>query len=682
MPKPKGSLYIYRIMAACFFALPWSKAWGLSCADTKQLTQTILKLHFNVHEFSRDLSKKTLTEFIKSLDPGKLYFLQSDVDEFLNKDANLPSMILQQVNCSLIGSLYDRYDKRLKEQSKVIRRLIKVKHDFTKEEYLNLDRKNLVYGKTTQELEERWRQRIKFQYMQLAETLDAKEQKNKNAVIQEKLNKRYDLLEKRQKEMKIDDVYGLFLDCFSIALDPHTDYFSSTELEEFRISTRLSLEGIGALLRSEDGFTSIISLVPGGAAAKSGQIQAGDKITAVAQGMGSPVEVIDMDLKDVVNLIRGPGGTEVRLTLRRDGKDHIVSLLREKIQLEDKAAKSKTYKVTGQDNKMTHTIGVITLPSFYMDFEGRQANNKNFRSSSKDMLAQISLLKTQGAEALILDLRGNGGGSLDEAINVAGLFSGKAPVVQIKGQEDTPYVSFFQGQSAYDGPLLVLIDRQSASASEILAGAIKDFERGLIVGDEHTFGKGTVQNLNDLDSHLGAIKVTISKFYRPLGASTQQKGVDSDILIPSLSNIYEIGEKFYESALPWSQLPKAAQVPNFHLVTPYKKELSSLSQKRIKESKKFQELSEMITKYNNTKKDEFKVSLKQKSQLEKNKEAQEKKVREEKDSKLKKDSYGNPIIPIEDDPQLMESLHIATDYIHLIKKTPPIVGMKIISKID
>ena len=648
------------------FALSGTSAYGLECKDVKQMINYYLRMHFSIHEFTPEISSRTLDNFVRYWDPGKVYFLEEDVTQFKSKfEKTLPSMIAK-ADCSAVDLIFAQYSKRFEERQAQITKLIDIRHDFKLDEHLTIDRKTLPYAKNASEINERWRKRIKFQHLNLMGSVD------KDQTIREKLHKRYNLAAKRQKDLSTEDVYGIFMDAFSTSLDPHTDYFSPTQLEEFRINTRLSLEGIGALLRSEDGVTSIQSLVPGGAAHKAGLLKIDDKIVAVSQGTGTPVDVIDMDLKDVVKLIRGPGGTEVRLTVRRESKELIIPIIREKIQLKDRAAKSKTYQIQVEHAKTpaSYKVGVIDLPSFYMDFEGRQVNKDNFRSSSRDMAKEIEALKKEKIDCLIVDLRSNGGGSLDEAINVAGLFGGSAPVVQIKGSSTKPYVSRFDGKSVYDGLLILLIDRQSASASEILAGAIKDYGRGILVGDSHTFGKGTVQNLNDLDPKLGAIKITISKFYRPSGSSTQLRGVDADIVLPSLFDHYEIGEKHYDFALPWEKVDPVKS-PQFGMVKEYLSPLKLASMSRLKHDKKFQEINEAIDKYVKGKEDRMKVSLKEPDKKEKEKEEKEKKEREEKEKTMQKDDYGNYITSLDDDIYLQEALRISADYIRLSKKLQP-----------
>lgn len=665
MGSQLGRKKIWKILVGallnCVFYIPTS--FALDCRDIKQMTQYYLRMHFSIHEFSEEISERTLNNFIRLWDPGKVYFLKEDIDKFAKKSyAQLPKM-LDKADCSMIDVIFAQYSKRFEERQSIIPKLIDTKHDFSVEEFMQIDRKSLPYAKSQKEIYDRWRKRIKFQHLQLSKSLDDDKK------IREKLHKRYELASKRHKDLTTEDVYGIFMDSFATALDPHTDYFSPSKLEEFRISTRLSLEGIGALLRSEDGVTSIQSLVPGGAAQKSGKVKVDDKIVAVAQGNGTPVDVIDMDLKDVVKLIRGPGGTEVRLSIKRGDKEVVAPIIREKIQLADRAAKSNMYnsRVELPGENKSYKVGVIDLPSFYMDFEGRQANKENFRSSSRDMRVEINKLKAKAVDGIIVDLRSNGGGSLDEAINVAGLFGGAGPVVQIKGSKTKPYINYYDRKAIYDGPLILLIDRQSASASEILAGAIKDYGRGLIVGDSHTFGKGTVQNLNDLDPKLGAIKVTISKFFRPSGESTQLRGVASDIVMPSISDFYEIGEKHYDYAIPWGEVKKADH-PQFKMVKPYLNQVKLASSGRIKNDKGFKEVKEAIEQYQKSKEERMRVSLKEPSKKEKEKDEKEAKEKEELESKMEKDAYGNVIQKLDDDIFMQETIRIMTDYIRAMEK--------------
>ncbi|MFW7377639.1 MAG: carboxy terminal-processing peptidase [Oligoflexus sp.] len=656
------------------------KSHALTCSEVRQLTLLYFKMHFSHSEFTEELSKRTLDNFVKAWDPGKLYFLKADVDEFQAKYATkLNDMIHGNMDCSAIDEVMNRYTRRFEERHKYIVKLIDSKHDFTVDEYLNVDRKQVDYPTTIEEVNERWRQRVKFQKMTLLTGVDNGDEKK----ARERLHKRYQLAVKRQNELTKDRVMGVFMNAFSTALDPHSSYMPADELEDFRIRTRLSLEGIGASLRSEDGFTIVASLVKGGAAEKGGLLKINDKIIAVAQGEGEPVDVIDVDLQEVVKKIRGARGTIVKLTVLREesnkSKKVVIPIARERIQLTEQQASSEVIEVElpdakGKKNKVK--IGVVSLPSFYIDFEGRQKRIQDYRSSSNDTKREIEKLKKQGVDALIMDLRSNGGGSLEESINVAGLFFDKGPVVQVKAQNgEIETYHDRDPKTWYDGPLVVMINRHSASASEILAGAIQDYQRGIIVGDSHTFGKGTVQNLNDLAPKLGAVKVTVNQFYRASGLSTQLEGVQSDIILPSLVDQLEIGEKFYDYALPFEKI-KGAPHKMFNQTTPYVADLNKRSQSRLKESESFAEVQKEINDFLKNKEERSKISLKiadAKADKEKDEADEEEKAAEAAMNAQDSD--------IKDDIFLQEAVKIAADYALLINGKK-LAGMPNIPVVD
>lgn len=646
--------------AAGWALLGWqTPAMALNCAEVRQLTMLYFKMHYSYNSFDQELGQRTLDSFIKAWDPAKVYFFQSDVDEFKKKYNGSLHKMVNNADCSAIDDMMARYSQRFEERQKYIIKLIDDKHDFTVDEYLELDSKNTAYPKTVEEVNERWRKRVKFQLLTLKGSLE-----NNLPKAKEKLKKRYDLALKRHNELTKDKVLGVFMNSFSMALDPHSSYMPADELEDFRIRTRLSLEGIGASLRSEDGFTIVASLVKGGAAEKSNALKIGDKIIAVAQNDGEAVDVIDMELSEVVKLIRGARGTTVKLTIMREesggNTKKVVPITREKIQLVDQQASSRVIEVDvdgGKEGKRKMKIGVLTLPSFYIDFEGRHKQVKGYRSSSQDTKREIVKLQKEKIDALVMDLRNNGGGSLEESINMAGLFFDKGPVVQVKAQNGQTEAYYDRdGETFYDGPLVVMINRQSASASEIFAGAIQDYNRGIIVGDSHTFGKGTVQNLNDVAARLGAVKVTVNKFYRASGASTQLDGVASDIRLPSIVDELEIGEKFYDYALPFETIQNVKH-QKFNFTKPYTSKLKNISDKRIATDAKFKDLLTEISDYKKNEKERQRVSLQEK--------------KNEKDKKKNKDIADDLVEGEEakfvDDAYLQETVRIATDYANLLK---------------
>ena len=380
----KGMSLKLGIVAITLSVVP--KAYALSCSEVRQLTLLYFKMHFSYDKFDDEVSKRTLDNFLKGWDTWKLYFYEKDIAEFKTKyESKLDDMINGNLDCSAVDAIMSRYSKRFKERHKYIMELIaKHKFDFTIDEYMTVDLDQVDYAKTTEEVNDRWRKRVKFQLLNLKQSLDDPKK------AQEKLIKRYELSLKRHNDLNSDRVYGVFLNAFSSSLDPHSTYLPAEDLEDFRIRTRLSLEGIGASLRSEDGFTIVVSLVKGGAAKKGGQLKVNDKIIAVAQGNGEPVDVIDMDLQEVVKKIRGARGTTVNLTVLRKGskssKKLVIPIVREKIQLEEQQASSKVIDMVDANNKKVK-VGVITLPSFYIDFEGRAKRLKNYRSSSNDYAA-------------------------------------------------------------------------------------------------------------------------------------------------------------------------------------------------------------------------------------------------------------------------------------------------------
>jgi len=635
-----------------------SQALALSCLDVRLITSNLIEIHYSYDKITPEISKRVLSQVLKAFDSQKNYFLESDVKKFEVEYETQIGEKLKATDCRFIDNIANVYNQRFKERQAPIQKAIAMKHDYKIDEYLVFDPKELPWASSSNELDERWRKRVKFQAMQLKDTMN-------EAAVKEKLKKRYALAEKNQRETKLNDIYTLFINSFALSLDPHTEYFPPVSLEEFRIQTRLSLEGIGAVLRSEDGFTKIQSLVPGGAAAKTGKVNVGDTIIAVAQGAEAPVEVIDMDLKDVVKLVRGKRGTEVRLSLMREsqgGKEKlVVAIIREKVDLEDRAAKSWVYEVKPKDGRPLK-VGVLSLPSFYMDFQGRSSGSNDFKSSSRDMLNELDSLSKANIDALVVDLRNNGGGSLEESIKIAGMFIEKGPIVQIKDQSPGAKVHEDTDKNIYyKGPLVVMTNLQSASASEIFAGAIKDYGRGIIVGDPHTFGKGTVQNLTDLDPRMGAIKVTISKFFRPGGSSTQLKGVDSDIVLPSIMTALDIGEKNYDYALPWDKVDRTNFAP-VNQVEANIKSLADASEARVKANEKFKKVKEQYEEYAANTKKRTQVSLKE------DKSKDNKNLEDENEERLNLNFKDKP--DIFQDFYLNEGIQIAADYARLTQKQP------------
>ena len=651
----------------CLLLFCYSQSgFALNCTELKHMVTLYLRMHFKFERFDDKLSERTLHNLLREWDPGKSYLLQKDVDKLHKLYRTQLDDQISKGRCQALDDIVNTYSMRFHKVHRDINNIINAKHDFTIDEYMIVDRKKLAYAKSEKELDERWRKLIKFQLLQLKGSLAD------IGKARRKLTKRYQLVAMRHKELNSNDVYGSFLSAFATALDPHSGYLAAEQLEDFQIRTRLSLEGIGAVLRSEDGFTVIQSLVPGGAAEKSGMVQVNDKIIQVAQAKGEGVDIIDMDLREVVKLIRGERGTKVRLTILREGEEGtqrlLVTIVREKIKLKDQEVSSKVYqlKTTAKQKSELYKVAVIDLPSFYIDFEGRQHKRSDFKSSSRDLQRELVKLKKQNIDALVLDLRNNGGGSLDEAINVAGLFIPSGPIVQVKATGSATKIHRDKdGVTWYDGPLVVLINRHSASASEIVAGAVQDYQRGIIVGDGHTFGKGTVQSLSEVSPKIGAVKVTISKFYRPSGSSTQLQGVEADIVYPSLFNELEAGEKFYDYALEWERIKKTKYTP-MKRTLPYIGQLVAASAERVKQHPQFQKITEGIAKFKEQYEERMRVSLQEKP-------VEEKKAKTEQNKDLKPTptpTSDDPHVDLRDDTYLQDTLMIAGDYLRLLAKKP------------
>ena len=644
------------LLCLLFFVFSTQVGLALTCNDVKlaidgyKKHKGYLDLHIKFNNFDNELSARTFDNFIRYLDPGKMYLHQKDMDKLSRSYRFKLDEQIARGDCAALNKIVNTYSQRFNEIETILPSIIKQKHDFSIDEKLLIDRKGITFVKSKTEMQERWRKWIKYQLLRLK---SAKLDMHK---ARAKLQKRYKLERQRFDELDSDDIRGAFLDSFANSLDPHSDYFSLDQLEDFQIRTRLSLEGIGAVLRSDDGFTTIQSLVPGGAAYKSKLLRENDKIIAVAQKKGEPVDIINMDLREVVKLIRGKRGTPVKLTvLREKGKgtsELQVTIVREKIELKDQEVSSQVYKVQAQQGTKTKTfrVGVVELPSFYIDFDARRRGKRDFKSSSRDLRNELHKLTTgkEKIDALVLDLRNNGGGSLDESVFISGLFIDQGVVVQDKLAQGSPRLHYDRNKGvSYRGSLVVLINRNSASGSEIVAGAIQDYQLGLIVGDKHTFGKGTVQSLTEVDGVPGALKVTISKFYRPSGASTQKHGVAADIVLPSFANELEIGEKFLDHVLSWEEIKAGRYTPVRLVNKEMIAKLASASKERVASNKEFQKLSKKIDEFR--KENRSSVSLQEKSANNKKQNATTEEEEEEEEKQVS-------------DLYLQEAMRIAVDY--------------------
>ncbi len=526
-------------------------------------TKFLANWHYKDTKLDDELSVKIFDRYLDLLDPNFSFFLASDIEAFSSYRLRLDEA-LQHSDPTPAYDMFNVYVERVHERVKFARAQLEQPMDFTIDENYAWDREDVQWAKSVAELDEFWRQRVKNDYLRLR--LADKE----DEAIMETLDDRYENLDRRISELNSDDIFQFFMNAFAQSIEPHTAYMSPRSSENFEISMRLSLEGIGALLGRENEYTSIASVVPGGPADKEGSLKAGDRVTAVGQGQnGKMQDVVGWRVDDVVDLIRGPKHTIVRLEVLHEdvginGPATIIEIVRDEVKLEEQAAKSRIIEIPGEDEEVVK-VGVIDLPVFYLDFNGRAKNLPDYRSSTRDVRNLIVEMKTEGIEGLIVDLRNNGGGSLLEATTLTGLFIDEGPVVQVRNssgristEEDT------DPGMAWEGPMLVLVNRYSASASEIFAAAIQDYGRGLIVG-ETTFGKGTVQNLVDLDDYapssdvgkMGQLKITMAQFFRVNGGSTQNRGVEPDINFPSAGDKEDYGERSLKNALPWTSIPSA-----------------------------------------------------------------------------------------------------------------------------
>jgi carboxyl-terminal processing protease len=528
----------------------------------RRVSDIVAREHYRRAPLDDRLSSLILDRYLDAIDGGRSYFYASDIAEFERYRYELDDAIKAgDVEPAFV--IFRRFQERSRERMSYAIELLAKKPDFDIDESFNFDREKEPWPANAVEMNELWRKRVKNDALSLitagktwAEAADT-------------LRKRYEHVAKRMDQSKPDDVFEAFMNAFVLSLDPHSNYFSARNSEEYNIQMSLSYEGIGASLQLTDDYVTVIDVIAGGPAAISGKLAANDRITAVGEGKsGELVDVIGWRLDDVVQKIRGPGGTTVRLQLLPSGAapgstQKVIEFTRNRVSLEAQAS-HKAMRVVSRNGRDIK-VGIVTVPSFYQDYDASRAGAKDFRSTTRDVQRLIGELRKDGAEVLIMDLRANGGGYLPEAESLTGLFIDRGPVVQLRDTtgrievDDDPDPAIF-----YSGPLIVLVDRFSASASEIFAGAIQDYGRGLIVGQQ-TYGKGTVQNAHPLNytifgrkPELGQLNVTIGKYYRITGESTQDRGVTPDISLPSLIDANEVGESTRDRALPWDHIEPAS----------------------------------------------------------------------------------------------------------------------------
>jgi carboxyl-terminal processing protease len=569
-------------------------------------SRVLARYHYKAMPLDDALSEKIFDRYFKSLDSEKLYFVQADIDRFAPMRSKLDDAINNE-NLTLPFDVYNLYTQRFSERMAYARSLLKGKFDFTSDETVQLDREKAEWPKSDDEARDLWRKRVKNDWLRLK--LAGKDDKS----IRDTLDKRYENYVTRIRKLNNEDVFQMFMNAYAMSIEPHTNYLGPRSAENFDISMRLSLEGIGAVLQSRDEYTVIREIVPGSPAALSGKLKVGDRVLGVGQGASGPVtEVLGWRIDDVVALIRGDKDSTVRLDVLpadagTDGKHVTIAMVRKKISMEEQSAKKSIIEV--KDNGVKRRIGVISLPTFYQDFEARRKGDKDFKSATRDVARILGELKKDKVDNVLIDLRNNGGGSLTEAVELTGLFIDKGPVVQQRTADGKIDVeSDTSAGLAWDGPVGVLINRGSASASEIFAAAIQDYGRGLIIG-EPSFGKGTVQTMLALDRfapsdkvHYGELKMTIAQFFRINGGTTQLRGVTPDIKLPVTADTDNFGESSYDNALPWTSIKAANYVPAGDL-----KELFAPLQKRhdarVAKDKDFQYLEEDIAEATKLRKD-------------------------------------------------------------------------------
>ena len=525
----------------------------------RQVGSLLEEAHYSKLKIDDSLSPRVMDKFIDGLDGQRSYFLASDIAEFESHRLRFDDMI-RTGDIEPAYLIFARYQQRNRERVQHALALLDREPDFALNESFEFDRESAPWAKDSAELDELWRKRVKNDAISLLLT-------NKSwAEARDVLRTRYERVLKRADQVKPEEVFELFLNAYARTFDPHSSYFSPRNSEEYKIQMSLNYEGIGASLQLVDEYVTIMNLIEGGPAAAAGTLKINDRITAVGQGRdGSMTDVVGWRIDDVVQLIRGKGGTPVRLQILPAGAapgspEKTVEFIRGKVTLEAQAAKKelKTFRRGEREYK----VGVINVPGFYSDYDAQRAGEKDYRSTTRDVRKLIDELKKEGVDSIVMDLRGNGGGFLPEAQSLTGLFIDRGPVVQVQfSGGDKEVLDDDQSGVAYDGPLVVLIDRFSASASEIFAGAIQDYGRGVVVG-QRSFGKGTVQNLVPLSRWSarpvnGQLTVTIGKFYRVTGESTQHRGVEPDVTLASPISLADIGESSLDDALPWDRIQAA-----------------------------------------------------------------------------------------------------------------------------
>lgn len=632
--------------------------------------------HYRKVRLNDSLSSVVWDNYLKEIDNNKTYLLASDVAGF-EKYRNQIDDALINGDLTAAYDMYNVFRRRYQERAGFIKEELKKPFVFTADETLDTDREKAAWPKTVGEQNELWRKILKNQALEL------KLGNRKDSAVVATMNQRYTNLDKAISRMRSADVFQLYMNSFTEALDPHTNYLSPSNADKFNQDMSQSLEGIGAMLREDNDYIRITDLVPGGPAFRGKLLVKDDKIAGVAQGDNGPmVNTMNWQVDEVVKLIKGPKGTVVRLQVispnaLAGASPKEIRIVREKIKLEEQRAKKEIIEVT--DNGRRFRIGVINVPMFYRDFEGARKREEGFSSTTSDVKRFIDSLKIEKVDGIVIDLRDNGGGSLTEAIDLTGLFISKGPVVQVKEStgETEVYADKDGGSVVYDGPMAVLVNRFSASASEIFAAAIQDYKRGIIIGGQ-TFGKGTVQTLIDLNQWLpkepekvGQVKMTIQKFYRINGSSTQHKGVTPDIELPSAFSAEEYGESSQPSALPWDQINSTRYDLSRGLDDKILSGLRSRFDQRLKSDPELKQLAQDLTEFKKAKGNTT-VSLQETKRRKEREDAERKRAAASKVSQMSApvDETGTPTpdaVKKKKDLYLNEAGLVLADYILAVK---------------
>ncbi len=639
------------------------------------VTKIFSGYHYRKFGLNDSLSNKMYENYLNEIDRAKLYFLASDVQSF-EKYRNQLDESLSNGDLTAAYDMYNTFRKRYRERSAYIDKLLtKPAFDFTVDESFNTDREKVAWAKTPDELNEVWRKLIKNEALELRISGKA------DSSIVTLLKDRYKNRERNLGRFRSEQVFQMYMNAFCEVLDPHTRYFSPADSDRFKQDMYQALEGIGAVLREDGNYIKVVEVVPGGPAFKDKRLKKDDRIIGVAQGdEGKYEDIVGWYVDDAVKKIKGAKGTVVRLqVLAADAlpsdPPKEIRLAREKVNLQTSRAKKEVVTIT--QNKHDYKIGIIQIPSFYRDFESAGKRDKDFASTTRDVQKLLDSLKAENVEGVVIDLRNNGGGSLTEAISLTGLFISKGPVVQVREQTgETEVQSDLNPEVNYDGPLAVLTNRFSASASEIFAAAIQDYKRGIVLG-EQTYGKGTVQTMVDLNQwikdpdKLGQINITVAKFYRINGSSTQRKGVSPDIEFPSAFSAAEYGESSQPTALPWDQIATTRYDLTKYLNEKQVEKLREKYQQRLKNEPELKTFVDELELFRKARENTV-VSLqetkrkKEREEAEKKRQALKKLETEEEDDdetsvatkpadKKKKDIY------------MIETERILADYIALIK---------------